>query len=103
MLTALKFILAVALGTTGVVLIIPYGHAADPKERSKEIIAVQLRRQGYECNKPQSAERDDAASKPDAEIWTLNCEGVSYRVKLIPNMAATVEKLPDDQQSTQQP
>lgn len=77
--------------------------SADPKEKSKEIIAVQLRRQGYECKKPKSAERDDAASKPDAEVWTLNCQGVSYKVKLIPNMAATVEKLPDDQQSTQQP
>ncbi len=96
------FLLGIA-AIVGLTLSAAPGRAADPKEKSKDIIAVQIRKQGFECEKPQSAERDDAASKPDAEVWTLKCEGVSYTVKLIPNMAATVEKLPDDQQSSQKP
>jgi hypothetical protein len=67
--------------------------AADPKEMSKDIIAVQIRKQGYDCKNPESAERDVEASKPDSEVWVLKCEGASYRVHLIPNMAATVETL----------
>lgn len=77
--------------------------AAGAKEVSKDIIAVQIRRQGYQCKNPESAQHDDQASKPDAEVWVLKCQGVSYKVKLIPNMAATVEKLPDDQQNSQKP
>jgi hypothetical protein len=78
----------------------PWPAAAEkkPLEVSKNIIAVQIRKQGYECKNPQSAERDAAASQPDDAAWILNCEGVSYRVKLIPNMAATVERLPDKSQ-----
>lgn len=74
--------------------------AVDAKEKSKDIIAVQIRKQGFACNKPQSAEHDTEASKPDAEVWTLKCEGVTYKVKLIPNMAATVEKLPDEKRDS---
>lgn len=81
------------------------GWAAGAKTKavSKDIIAVQIRRQGFECKNPESAEHDDQASKPDAEVWVLKCQGVTYKVKLIPNMAATVEKLPDDQQNSQKP
>lgn len=79
------------------------GWAAGTKAVSKDIIAVQIRRQGFECKNPESAQHDDQASKPDAEVWVLKCEGVTYKVKLIPNMAATVEKLPDDQQNSQKP
>jgi hypothetical protein len=74
------------------------GAASKKLEMSKNIIAVQIRRQGYECKNPVSAERDAAASKPDDAAWILKCEGVTYRVKLVPNMAATVEKLPDESQ-----
>ena len=73
--------------------------AASPKD----IIAIQIRRQGYECKNPQSAERDKTRGNPDDPIWILKCEGVSYRVHLIPNMAATVERLPEEDQGEQQP
>lgn len=73
--------------------------AADPKEVSKDIIAVQLRKQGYPCKNPASAERDADASKPDGEVWTLKCEGVTYRVQLVPKQAAKVEKLADTQKA----
>lgn len=75
-------------------------HAAE-LEVSKEIIAVQLRKQGYECPNPQSAKRDRRDSKPDENAWILTCEGYRYRVQLIPKMAAKVEQLPDETQSEQ--
>ncbi|MCC7252542.1 MAG: hypothetical protein IT540_11770 [Hyphomicrobium sp.] len=73
--------------------------AAGANEVSKDIIAVQLRKQGFECKNPLSAERDPAASKPDDAAWILKCEGVSYKVQLVPKMAAKVERLPDDEPS----
>jgi hypothetical protein len=59
----------------------------------KEIIADQIRAQGYKCDEPQSAAQDQQASRPDEAVWTLQCEDASYRVRLVPDMAATVEKL----------
>jgi hypothetical protein len=77
--------------------------AAGANEVPKEIIAVQIRKQGFECKTPLSAERDPEASKPDDAAWILRCDGVSYKVRLVPNMAAKVERLPDDRQSSQDP
>lgn len=77
----------------------PPAHAADPKEVSKDIIAVQLRKQGYECKNPQKAERDQTTGNPDDPVWTLTCDNATYRVHLIPNMAAKVERLPDNDQN----
>ena len=65
----------------------------DAEEISAEIIAVQVRDQGYACNKALSAERDEKLSKPDEAAWILKCENATYRVRLIPDMAAKVEKL----------
>jgi hypothetical protein len=42
--------------------------AAEPLEKTKNILAAQLRDQGYECDQPKSAERDIQASKPDEEV-----------------------------------
>lgn len=70
-------------------------------EVSKDIIAVQIRKQGFECKNPLSAERDPAASKPDEAAWILKCEGVAYKVQLIPKQAAKVERLPDEQESSE--
>jgi len=69
------------------------GFAAAAQQTPKEDIAAQIRDQGYQCNDPQSAERDDKASKPDEAVWVLTCEGASYRVRLIPDMAAQVERI----------
>lgn len=63
------------------------------QEDPTNIIADQIRAQGYKCDSPQSAKRDAQASKPDEAAWILQCESGSYRVTLIPDMAATVEKL----------
>lgn len=89
--------LILATCASSLILLAPAGvFAAGPKEVSKDIIAVQLRKQGFACENPVSAKRDPDASKPDEEVWLLTCEGVAYRVQLIPDQAAKVEKLPDD-------
>jgi hypothetical protein len=71
-------------------------------EDPKDIIAAQLRDQGYACDNPQSATRDQDASGPDAAAWVVACEGASYRVKLIPDMAAKVEKIDQNDKNQDQ-
>jgi hypothetical protein len=67
----------------------------DAAEVPKEIIAAQIRKQGYDCVNPTSAIR--AGETPlDDRRWILHCEGVSYRVTLVPDLAAMVETLPND-------
>ncbi len=66
---------------------------AQDVESSMDDIAAQIRSQGYACDQPQSATRDPQASRPDEEVWLLRCEGASYRVRLIPDMAAQVERI----------
>jgi hypothetical protein len=65
--------------------------AAD--ETPPEIIAAHIRMQGYACEKPLSAERDRAHSKPDQPTWLLKCLDHTYLVRLIPDMAAEVRRL----------
>jgi len=66
---------------------------AEDVESPKDDIAAQIRAQGYACDQPQSATRDPQASRPDEEVWLLRCEGASYRVRLIPDVAAQVEPI----------
>ena len=58
-----------------------------------DIIAVQIRKQGYTCTNPQSAKRDPQASKPDEPVWILKCDNATYRVRLVGDMADKVEKM----------
>jgi hypothetical protein len=67
--------------------------ADDELEKAKNIIAAQIRDQGYKCDKASGAVRDAEASKPDEAVWLLTCEDASYRVRLVPDMAARVERL----------
>ena len=62
-------------------------------ESAASIIAVQIRKQGFACDNPQSAERNEEASRPDLPVWKLNCGNAIYRVELVPNMAAKVERV----------
>ena len=58
-----------------------------------DIIAVQIRKQGYVCNNPSKAKRDPQVSRPDEPVWILTCENATYRVRLVGNMADRVEKM----------
>ena len=73
------------------------GASASAQEDPTNIVADQIRAQGYKCDSPQSAKRDAQASKPDEAVWILQCESGSYRVRLVPDMAATVEKIDKSQ------
>src|SRR5262245_28017073 len=57
------------------------------------IISDHIRRQGYTCDEPRQAERDRPASRPNLTVWILTCANATYRVTLIPDMAARVERL----------
>lgn len=65
--------------------------AQDDDAAAGELIAVQVRDQGLACAEPVGAKRDPTAN--DDAVWTLTCADASYRVRLIPDQAAKVEKL----------
>ena len=69
------------------------GSTAQAEQTLADLLAVQLRAQGYACDKPLKAERDDKLSKPDNEAWTLTCSNATYRVSRVPDLAAKVEKV----------
>ncbi len=70
------------------------GAAAPASEEvPTDIIAAQIRRQGFDCDHPQTATRDASQSKPDEVAWLLTCESSSYRVTLIPHEAAKVQQV----------
>jgi len=70
------------------------GAAAPASEEvPTDIIAAQIRRQGFVCDHPQTATRDANQSKPDEAAWLLTCESSSYRVTLIPHEAAKVQQV----------
>jgi hypothetical protein len=63
------------------------------EETSGDALAVQLRRQGHRCDGPVLAERDAERSRPDSAVWIVKCANASYRMRLVPDMAAAVEQL----------
>jgi len=66
---------------------------ASAQTSAADIIADHIRSQGYVCDSPLSAKRDAHASKPDEQVWALSCAKGRYRVRLVPDMAAVVEKI----------
>ena len=63
------------------------------QETSKDVVAVQVRKQGYPCSIALSAERDLSASKPGEAVWVLRCDNATYRVRLDSDMAAKIERI----------
>ena len=58
----------------------PVALGADAPTTDPEIVAAAVRARGFSCDRPQSVERDSAASLPNREAWTLRCETAQYRV-----------------------
>jgi hypothetical protein len=50
-------------------------HAAE--ETPPETLAIQIRKQGYACDKPVSVDRDAERSKPHEAVWILRCANAS--------------------------
>ncbi|MFT3730008.1 MAG: hypothetical protein QM780_01100 [Hyphomicrobium sp.] len=71
------------------------GTVAEEKgiEPPMDILATQLRDQGFACDHPDHAKLDETASKPNAKVWVVECKGGSYRMTVVPDLAAKIEKL----------
>jgi hypothetical protein len=63
------------------------------QERSKDLLAFQVRAQGYPCNQAVSATRDKKRSGPVVSVWVLQCDRNSYRMTLGQDLAARVQPL----------
>jgi hypothetical protein len=70
--------------------ILPAAHA---QETPADSLSAQLRRQGHRCEGPIIAERDAELSKPDELVWVIRCANATYRMRLVPHMAAQVEQI----------
>ena len=79
-----------ALGIAAVATALLAAPAA-AQEKPADIIAAHIRTQGYACDNALSAQRNRKASKPNETVWTLRCSNGIYRVRLVPDMAASVE------------
>lgn len=62
-------------------------------EPPMDLLAAQLREQGFACDHPESAQFDADASKPNAKVWVVACKGAHYRMTVVPDVAAKIEKL----------
>jgi hypothetical protein len=78
-------------GMSSLVLLLVAVNKTGAQDTPANIISDHIRRQGYACDEPRHAERDEEASRPNGAVWTLRCRNAKYRVTLIPDMAANVE------------
>ncbi|TYO65112.1 hypothetical protein FXV83_18120 [Bradyrhizobium hipponense] len=67
--------------------------AQTANERPQDMLAAQIRMQGFACDKPLGASKDKKRSKPDHAVWVLKCGNASYRISRAPDMAAAVTRL----------
>lgn len=63
------------------------------QEQPAEIIAAHIRVQGYACDQPKSARHEAGLSRPNEQVWILECANATYRVTLVPDLKAKVERL----------
>lgn len=62
-------------------------------EPTMDLLASQIRDQGFKCDTPKSAQNEAKQSKPNETVWILTCEHDTYRMTVVPDLAAKVEKL----------
>ena len=82
-----KLLVALVVAVVGAV------PALAQQEPPADDIAAQVRLQGYPCDTPVSARKDAKWSWPDEPVWILSCAKATYRVRLVPDMAARIEKV----------
>ena len=86
-----RYLLASAFLLLGALSLGAAAYAAG--ESPKDVIAAQIRTQGFACDRPLRAVLDKRKSRPDHDVWVLNCSNAVYRVSRYPDMAAKVEVL----------
>jgi hypothetical protein len=62
-------------------------------EKPRDMLAAQIRMQGFVCDKPLAAIKNSRRSKPDRAVWILKCSNASYQVGRAPDMAAKITPL----------
>ena len=62
-------------------------------QTTQDVLAAQIRLQGFACAQALRATRDAKLSKPDHDVWVLKCSNATYRVSRAPDMSAMVERL----------
>ena len=67
--------------------------AQSADEPTPDLLASQIRDQGFTCDKPKSAKHEAKQSKPNETVWILTCENDTYRMTVVPDLAAKIEKL----------
>ena len=67
--------------------------AAQQEAEALQVVADEVRTQGYACATPAAVQRDQDLSRPDLPVWILTCENNRYRVELVPDMRARVTPL----------
>jgi hypothetical protein len=67
--------------------------ADDGLEAPMDLLASELRDQGFACDHPDKARLDQKATKPNETVWYVDCKGVSYRMTVVPDLAAKIEKV----------
>ena len=77
----------------GVLLVSGRTGSAAAAETVQNILAAQIRTQGYPCDQALGAKKDARRSKPDHDVWVLRCSNATFRVSRAPDMAAKVEVL----------
>ena len=93
-LSALGFAFAADPGSTGSGSgwsVFPAAQAAE--DMPPEMLAAQIRTQGFACDKALEATRDAERSRPDHAVWVLKCGNATYRLSFAPDMAAKIEPL----------
>jgi hypothetical protein len=63
------------------------------EETAKDIVAITVRSQGYTCDNPKRAVRDEAASAPDRAAWVVECANATYRVKYDNDLPAEITEV----------
>ncbi|MBB4369172.1 hypothetical protein GGD63_001960 [Bradyrhizobium sp. cir1] len=83
------------LSALALVDVLSVGRAAaqDAAETLQGMLAIQIRSQGFVCDKALGAIKDTKRSKPDLGVWTLKCSNATYRISRAPDMAAKVTPL----------
>jgi hypothetical protein len=76
-----------------ILIIAATGQSVSAQQPTKDLLAAQLRDQGYRCTSSLSATKDARRSRADEAVWVLRCTNATYRLRLVPDMAARVQRL----------
>jgi hypothetical protein len=74
-------------------LVSPAARADNGLEPPMDLLASQLRDQGFECKNPKKAKEEPKESAPHETVWLVDCDDASYRMTVVPDLAAKVQKL----------